>query len=93
MYPQRLRNNNSFSNFDFFKSSNLISQKNQNRIPKPKTNNLIPLGLTRIYSSRDIQKNSKRIEINKKKITRENCSEPKKDEKEKKFTAFSGSGK
>ena len=92
-YPQKLKNNNSFSNFDFFKSPNLIPQQNQYRIPKPKANNLIPLGLTRIYSSKDIQKKSKIININKKNITRENCSEPKNDEKEKKFTAFSGSGK
>ena len=93
VYQQRNRNNNSFSNFDFFKSPNLVSQPNHYKIPKQKNNNLIPLGLTRIYSSKDIQKKSKKNDKNIKNLQRDSCSEPKDGEKEKKFTAFSGSGK
>ena len=92
-YRQKGKNNNSFSNFDFFKSPNMVSQQNQYKAPKKIANNLIPLGLTRIYSSKDIKKKSKNIEINHKSLTRDSCSEPKNDEQKKKFTAFSGSGK
>ena len=87
---------NSFGNYDFFKNPYQNINQNQNKYPKPLANNIIPLRIPRVNSSKNIQKIPNKIELPKsKKISRKNCSEPKKDakDKEKKFTAFSGSGK
>ena len=98
IYPNnKYKKYNSFGNYDFFKNPYLNINKNQTKYSKPKTNNIIPLGMPRVNSSKNIQKIPNRIEISEKnqKISRKNCSEPKKDEKneEKKFKPFSGSGK
>ena len=89
---------NSFNNFDFFKYPFQKIETNQYKINQPISNNIniIPLGKVRTNSSKNIQNMSKIIDLTQykgKKFTRKNCSEPKKNEKEKKFTAFSGSGK
>ena len=91
-------NSNTFNNFDFFKYPYQKMDKNQYKINQPLSSNInkIPLGNARTNSSKNIQNIPKRIDLAKykdKKITRQNCSEPKKNEKDKKFTAFSGSGK
>ena len=95
IYPPHKLKTNSFGNFDFFKTPYQNIDQNQYNFYKPKTNNIIPLGMSRVHSSKDLHKIPKKIELNKnnKKIMRQNCSEPKGNEKEKKFTAFSGSGK
>ena len=87
---------NSFGNYDFFKNPYQNINQNQYKNPKPKENNIIPLGIPRVNSSKNIIKFPNKIELpNSKKISRKNCSEQKKDakDKEKKFMAFSGSGK
>lgn len=72
-------------------------QNQYKKIPQPKKNNIIPLGMSRINSSINFLNVPKRIDLNKnkdKKITKKNSSEPKdKDDEKKSFVAFSGSGK
>ncbi len=101
-----LKYNNSFKNFDFFKYPSQKIGENKynicqgNNNPKIKRdNNIIPLGMSRIMSTRNIQI-PKKIDLTKykdKKVSKKNCSEPKKyeneNEKEKKFRAFSGAGR
>ena len=86
-----LHNNNIF-NYPYNMGKNQYKKK-----PQPKKNNIIPMGMSRINSSINFLNTSKRIDLNKykdKKITKQNTSEPKdKENEKKKFTAFSGSGK
>lgn len=87
--------NNMFKNYDFFNQQN-YEQQNQNKIPHPKKNNIIPLGMSRILSSKNVLNIPKKIDLNKhkdKNITKQNCSEPKDKDKDKKFIPFSGHGK
>ena len=89
--------NNNNNNFDYNYNFNVNNNENNNNKYK-KSNNIIPMGLPRVYSSKNMQK-PKKIDLTKykdKKITKKNCSEPKKKEKEDdktKFRAFSGAGK
>jgi hypothetical protein len=85
---------NSFNNFNFFKFPYQKIGKNQYKINQPLSNNIIPLEKWQTNSNKNIHNIPKRIDLNKdKKITRQNCSEPKICEKDKKYIAFSGSGK
>ena len=74
-----------------------LGQNQYKKIPQPKKNNVIPLGMSRINSSINFLKVPKKIDLNKnkdKKITKKNSSEPKdKDNDKKSFVAFSGPGK
>lgn len=83
------RNNFSVNNFNFLQNS----FQNQNPMNQSYNfnGNIIPLGKSRINTSKKIQK----IPIEKKMMNRQNLSEPKSDKKleKKKFTAFSGIGK
>ena len=92
----KLKYNNSFGFFDFSKTLKNTGQ-NKYKKQKPKTNNIIPLGIPRIISSKNIQKFPKVIELNNDnnntELTRENTNEPKDNENSKKFIAFCGSGK
>ena len=84
-------------NNDIFNYPSNIGQNQYKKNPQNNKKNIIPLGMSRINSSRNFLNIPKRIDLNKhkdKKITRQNCSEPKDKEDEKKsFKAFSGSGK
>ena len=74
-----------------------MGQNQYKKNPQSKTNNVIPLGMSRINSSINFLNVPKKIDLNKnkdKKITKKNTSEPKdKDDEKKSFVAFSGSGK
>ena len=70
--------------YDFFKNPYQNINQNQNKYPKPLANNIIPLRIPRVNSSKNIQKIPNKIELPKsKKISRKNCSQPKKDAKDK----------
>ena len=90
----KLKYNNSFGYFDFYKTLKNAGQ-NQYKKPKPKTNNIIPLGIPRINSSKNIQKFPKIIELNNdnQDASTQNTNEAKDNENNKKFIAFCGAGK
>ena len=87
----KLKYNNSFGYFDFYKTIKNAGQ-NQYKKPKPKTNNIIPLGIPRMNSSKNIKTIPKRTELNED-IQSQEINEPKDNENNKKFIAFCGSGK
>ena len=90
----KLKYNNSFGYFDFYQTLKNSGQ-NQYKKPKPKTNNIIPLGIPRVNSSKNIQKTSNIIDLSSdnQKIERDNINQPNDNENNKKFIAFCGSGK
>ena len=90
----KLKYNNSFGYFDFYKTMKNSGQ-NQYKKPKPKTNNIIPLGIPRVNSSKNMQKFPKIIDLNSdnQNITRRDISQPNDNDNHQKFIAFCGSGK
>ena len=98
MKEKNFKSLNTFQNFDFYNIQNQNIGQNQykKRPPKYKSNNIIPLGMIRNNSSINMFKKPKENDCKKEKranINRESTSEPKDNEKSKKFIAFSGSGK
>ena len=92
-----LCNNNIFNQYNQFENKNMQSNLNKNICQMPKKyngNNIIPLGMNRINSCKNLTRSSDSkisFKITKDKIIRNNSGEQK--EKQKKFTAFSGEGK
>jgi hypothetical protein len=92
------RNNYSVNNFGFIQNQYQNQKQNQNQsflsqssISNNFNGKIIPVGIPRIHSSKNM---SKKIPLDSKKVKRQNISEPKDDKKdEKKFRAFSGKGK
>lgn len=84
-------------NNDIFNYPFVIGQNQFSKVPRPKKNNKIPIGLSRINSSKNFMSFPQKIDFNKmkdKKITGQNFSEPKDKEKDKKsFIPFSGKGR
>jgi hypothetical protein len=96
---QNVQQNNNYNNDNFnYNSNNNANNYNYNNNKYKKSNNIIPIGMQRVNSSKNMQL-PRKIDLTKfkdKKITKKNCSEPKKKENKEeksKFRAFSGAGK
>lgn len=89
------RNNYSVNNFGFIQNQYQNQNLNQSVLSQSNISNnfngkIIPVGIPRVHSSKNM---SKKIPLDSKKVKRQNISEPKDDKKDKKiFRAFSGKG-
>ena len=89
-------NNYSVNNFGFLQNQYPNPYQNQSILNQSTISNnfngkVIPVGIPRMHSSKNI---TKKIPLDSKKVKRQNISEPKDDKKDdKKFRAFSGKGK
>ena len=107
--PAQLSHHYSMYNYDFFNpynndqlnQYNQFNQYNQNQTsqniyPRPNKyygNNIIPLGMNRVNSSKNFFTSNSKFSLKNTKNNRANVSEGKdKEKKDKKFTAFSGTG-